>query len=364
MSSCNTSLPPIDAGSRELRLLAKWAYNNWGYDVMSDVIAARSGLTWGDFMETRILKPLGLGETTTRLCPPEENWAQGYMPGPDSELTLVGRPVIAAGTVQQGANGIKSTASDLLKYYKAVWDAWRQETGAGDTGDAPSSPSTPDSSLPKDSGGNPNSASTLRPLRNIKMLLSPHIPIEPDSGDAVGRQLYGAGWAIVELPAPLGSIGTNGMFVPKMPLVGRPSGGQKKPTTVWYHNGSLVGFFSSVHVLPEDGTIIIVLVNSIPKNDCADWIGQLLVQEFLENTEKNDYVALAQQSASAYDDMWRELPDEFKKLKTQPEEITRPITEYAGRYFNKLGNWFIKVSRHQDGLLDLCSKATSSVRIT
>lgn len=54
---------------------AKWVYNNWGYDIMSDVITAQSGVAWGEFLETRIIKPLGLGETTTRMCPPEENWA-------------------------------------------------------------------------------------------------------------------------------------------------------------------------------------------------------------------------------------------------------------------------------------------------
>ena len=60
------------------------------------------------------------------LHPPAESWAYGYMPGPSGELTDVGRPVIASGTVQQGANGVKSTVGDLLTYYKAVVDAWKE----------------------------------------------------------------------------------------------------------------------------------------------------------------------------------------------------------------------------------------------
>ena len=54
------------------------------------------------------------------LRPREENGAHDYMPSPDGSLTDVGRRGIAAGSVQQAANAIKSTASDLLIYYKAV----------------------------------------------------------------------------------------------------------------------------------------------------------------------------------------------------------------------------------------------------
>ncbi|KAJ5702556.1 hypothetical protein N7488_010104 [Penicillium malachiteum] len=110
------------------------------------------------------------------------------------------------------------------------------------------------------------------PLKNVRDLLTGQIPLDPDSK---ADQSYGAGWAIAELPAPLGAIGTNPSFVSAMSLVGKGTG---KKHIVWYHNGSLVGFFSSVHILPESDTIIVVLVNSIPKNDCADWLGQLLLR--------------------------------------------------------------------------------------
>lgn len=108
---------------------SKWIYNNWGYDILANVIAAASGFTWGEVVSERILEPLGLKETTTDLRPPEKkNWAQGYMPGLlDGELTNVGRPVISAGTVQQGANGVKSTVHDLLLYYSAILEAYTAE---------------------------------------------------------------------------------------------------------------------------------------------------------------------------------------------------------------------------------------------
>lgn len=91
------------------------------------------------------------------------------MPGPDGTLTGVGRPQISEGTVQQAANGVKSGVDDLLVYYKAVLDAWRLETG---------SRISQDQNLP--------------PLKSVKELLTPHIPLDPDADG----QWYSAGWAI------------------------------------------------------------------------------------------------------------------------------------------------------------------------
>ncbi|KAJ8129780.1 hypothetical protein O1611_g3849 [Lasiodiplodia mahajangana] len=310
---------------------SKWIYNNWGYDLLSEVVATVSGSTWGDFVSERILKPLNLTETTTALRPPEENWAHGYMPDPSYKPQDVGRPVIADGTVQQGSNGVKSTIHDLLIYYKAVLDAYKLET---------------------EESINTESTQGTHPLRNIKALLTPHISLDPDAVPEAGGQWYGAGWAIAELPAPLGSIGTNGMFVDPMPLVGRGCGhgvnGSNK-TKIWYHNGSLVGFFSSVHILPESGTIIVVLANSITKNDAPDWVGQLLVESFLNCNERNDYIDLARKSADAYDKMWKKLPGDMERARI-PGSNSFPLPEYAGRYFNSIGNWFIEVTHDADGL--------------
>ncbi|KAI0099045.1 beta-lactamase/transpeptidase-like protein [Nemania sp. FL0031] len=305
---------------------SRWIYNNLGYCLLSEVIAAASGSTWGDFVSERILKPLNLTQTTTSLHVPGENWAYGYMPSPSCELDNVGRPVIADGTIQDGANGVKSTVHDLLIYYKAIMDTYKLET----------------------TGVNMDLGQVTHPLRNVKELLTPHIRLDPDEGHGVGGQWYGAGWAIAELPAPLGSIGNNGMFINPMPLVGKgcknKDGSGKK---VWYHNGSLVGFFSSVHILPESGTIIVVLVNSNTKNDAPDWIGQLLVEHLLDCKEPNDYLALAKESAAAYDEIWRKLPHDLEKVKT-PGSHSRPLPEYAGRYYNAVGNWFIEVTQDAD----------------
>lgn len=75
----------------------------------------------------------------------------------------------------------------------------------------------------------------------------------------------------------------------------------RRGSGIWYHDGSLVGFFSSFHVLPESGTIIVT--NSISKNGVEDWIGQSLVKESLEYAGTCSLVSLAREAAAMHNDM-------------------------------------------------------------
>lgn len=299
-------------------LRSTWLYNNWGYNLAAEIIENTSNMTWAKFLSDRIFAPLGRTNTFTDRDPPSDNIAKGYLASPEGQPFLVDSPIISAGTIMQGANGAKSTVKDLLKYYKAVISAFKDQSESG-------SSATPD-----------------LPFRHIQKLMTSHIPLDPDSRF---DQSYGAGWAIAELPSTLGAMGTNGMFIPDMPVMGKGSRKRK----VWYHNGSLVGFFSSVHVLLDTDTAIIVLVNSLAKNDYADWIGQLLLETVLDNSEKNDYVDLAKRSAAVYESMWGKVKTDLENSKS-PDTIHRSLHEYTGSYYNEVRNWFIKVTLMDDQL--------------
>lgn len=111
---------------------------------------------------------------------------------------------------------------------------------------------------------------------------------------------------------------------------------------VLYHQGSLPGYTSSVHLLPETQTGIVVLTNSLGISDCADWVGQLLIETLLDSKEKNDYVDPARRSAarhlSLFDEVEKDLAEE-----NQDGTSPRPISEYVGKYWNLAGNWFIEI---------------------
>ncbi|KAK0099726.1 hypothetical protein ONS95_013380 [Cadophora gregata] len=286
-------------------------YNNFGYDIGAAVIEEVSGMKYGSFVHESILKPLKLDRTTATMDIAAENYAEGYFAGLAGEETLIGRPHIASGTVMAGANAVKTCVNDLLKYYFAIIQGWRSEKGTA----SPGPPRTP--------------------LKNVLQLVTGHIPMENDSKY---EQSYGAGWAVVELPAPVGAIGINGMLVPEMPVVGK--GGQKKK--VWYNNGSLVGFFSSVYIVPDSGVIIVVLTNSFATNDCADWIGQLLLEAAIDCPEKNDYIDLAKESSAKYAALWADMPRELAKTRTSNRSF-RPLTDYVGKYYNEIHNFYIQI---------------------
>ena len=102
---------------------ATWLYNNWGYNLGAEIIEKISNITWGSFLSERIFPPLGLEHTTTEEHIDSENVAKGYLASPDGRPYPIESPRISAGTIMQGANGIKSTVKDLLKYYSAVLSA-------------------------------------------------------------------------------------------------------------------------------------------------------------------------------------------------------------------------------------------------
>lgn len=141
-------------------------------------------------------------------------------------------------------------------------------------------------------------------------------------------------------------MGINPMLVTEMPTVGKGIPEKKK---VWHHNGSLVGFFSSLRLLPDTDTAIAVLTNSLANNDWADWIGQLLLETILDNPDKNDYIKLTEESVAAYKSMWTSLKADFDKDRC-PAEPPRALPDYTGKYYNKIGNWFIDVSLQDDTL--------------
>ena len=135
----------------------------------------------------------------------------------------------------QGSAGVVSTVNDLLTYYDAGLTAWKHETRTNSK--------TTHSSL----------------LEDVVSSLDENIPLERSSNF---HQYYGIGWAVSELPAPLGQIGINPMLVTEIPTVAK---GVPERKTVWHHNRSFIGFLSSVHILPDTDTAIVVLTSSLAR---------------------------------------------------------------------------------------------------
>lgn len=297
----------------------RWLYNNWGYGLADEVTEKLSGKTWGTFLRERIFSPLGMNGTTTAVNPDTENVAKAYMALSDGTPHHLPRPKQGDGKLAEGAAGIQSNVRDLLTFYKNLMIA-EQEQRHGEQ----------DSS----------------PLKNAATILSPHIALEPEPRHS--ERSYGLGMVRTELPGSLGIIGLNPMYVDEMPIVGK---GLETPQLCIYHQGSIIPYLSSAHLLPGTNTAIVVLTNSMANNDAADWLGQLLLETVLDNPDKNDYVAIAKKSAATSVALWPKMAKELE-ARREPNTPHKPLIAYVGKYYNIIGDWCIDV--YEDRGLKMC----------
>jgi CubicO group peptidase (beta-lactamase class C family) len=100
-----------------------YAYDNILYHVAALVIEEVSGLTWEDFVSSRIIEPLGMTDTrVTRAATLEE----GNVATPHARIEGVVRPVRPlAATATNAAGGINSTAADMAKWLITQLDSGR-----------------------------------------------------------------------------------------------------------------------------------------------------------------------------------------------------------------------------------------------
>ena len=95
----------------------KWNYNNSGYFLLGYIIEKITGMTYADFIEKTIFKPLGMKSSlygsNSKLIP---NRAQGYEPGP----TGIQNATYLSMTLPYAAGSLMSTVNDCYIWNKAI----------------------------------------------------------------------------------------------------------------------------------------------------------------------------------------------------------------------------------------------------
>lgn len=127
----------------------KFRYSSKAYNLLGQVIAEVSGVTFEEFMQREIFEPLGMDDTTF-LMPEETNLAMPHSKGRDRVIRLEGTYPY---TRQHAPSStLKSTTADLLKWASAlmkcaplreecvlhtetVQDMWRPRVEVPDTGE-------------------------------------------------------------------------------------------------------------------------------------------------------------------------------------------------------------------------------------
>ncbi|OAK99981.1 beta-lactamase/transpeptidase-like protein [Phaeosphaeriaceae sp. SRC1lsM3a] len=318
----NAAIPMVNSLEKLFELREGFQYNNWGYAVADEVITALSGeFSWGTALHKYIFEPLEMTRTITSSRSDLDNRAEPYQSFSSLEPHhLKPRPQFEDGHIMQGAVGVQSCVSDLLKYYKAILSAWEDQEQQKTT----SSP------------GNP--------LFQVSTLLQSHAKMfRLPSGN---ENSYALAWARTEFPAPMGSIGLNPTYIPEMPIVGK---NLSKPRLGFWHQGSNMCTLNFVTLLPDTRTAVVVLSNGLANNDVSDWIGQLLLQTIFEDPEPVDYLELAKLSAARSNARWPKITEDLEKERT-PGTTHLPLTSYVGKFYNKIGTFGLEFRLQESGL--------------
>ena len=288
--------------------------NNWLYGLAALIIERFSGQDFGHFLESNFFGALQMRRTRVHSSPDAmDNFAEAYMYNGESPYH-VHKPPIENGATMEGAVGVKSSVHDLLIYYGDFLKAREDQISHNRT-------LTPDS-----------------PFKHVQELLRSQI-IMDGLPSTFEETVYTLGWAQTKLPTALGALGGNVDLVQQMPRIGE---GLKRKPTVLYHAGSLVGYHSSVILLPETNSAIVVLANTLSNQDSADWIGQLLLESLLDVPQSNDYIALAEEAASTFESFFPKMHHALAEERIQGT-IMRSPDSYVGQFENQVGTFVLDI---------------------
>ncbi|CAG7920442.1 unnamed protein product [Penicillium olsonii] len=287
---------------------SKWVYNNWMYALAGEIIERVTNASWGYALESRVLSPLGLSQTSVIESEiPDGSTALPYAILDDKTQWRIGDVKLTDGNLMSTAGGIRSTLPDLLSWgdhLLSVLDA-------------------------KES-----------PLHEMENIFSGHSFIKKSSSF---DELYGLGFAKVTLPAQFGKTGFNPVLLESMPVIGSKS----KNDLVFYHNGALPGYNHCIILAPEERIAIVVMTNSISQGDIADWVGQTLLQAILDPEIKVDLLSFAHETAEKWRTGYQKIVETLEKEQI-PDTDQPSRKELIGKYEHSTKALFFNVFEEDD----------------
>jgi CubicO group peptidase (beta-lactamase class C family) len=307
------SLKIINSLQQIKPLRHSFQYDNWAYEIASQVFPKAAGVDWGSFLWSNIFKPLGLKRTGTRAdMLDSSNVARAYTVLNNATPVLVRDVQLSDETLMGGAGGARSCVADLLEYYAAFLDAYQDQASSGKTTSAQS------------------------PFKQVIPMTSAHSEISVSGFD---NQAYCMGWVKGRLPGPLGLLSNNfGNLGANVPEIGK--NGSSMSTL--NHAGSMAGAMTGIILFPESKSAIIVLTNTLGLTDTADTVSQLLTEILFDLPEKHDFVGLTQKIV---DVERKSLTNVAEKLEQERTLGTTPrdLNDYVGTYRNVLGTMKVEI---------------------
>jgi len=278
----------------------KYDYDNLLYIVAGEVVARVSGMSWADFVQTRILEPLGMNNsvpTSSRLGK-NANLAIPHDSegGQIKQLSTYNSELVAA------AGGIYSSVDDLSK-----WMVMQLNNGKYGK------------ELSNELFSEQQQGQMWRPHTNLRFTTKPN----PRTNQHFAA--YGLGWFITD----------------------------KKGKIVLSHTGGLPGMLSKTVLVPELNLGIVVLTNSFPGGNAYSSIPEMILDSYLE-IEERDWIKELADRAKAVSNESDSVTSRVWRIVEENKSSPVALNNYTGTYKD---NWFGEVEiTNRDGKLWFTSK--------
>jgi CubicO group peptidase (beta-lactamase class C family) len=262
---------------------SSYAYDNLLYIVAGKIIAAKTGMSWGEAVRARILKPVGMNLTTTSLAENEGN------PDVSSAHSKINGKIAAVKQLPVpnavGAVGINTNAEDIAKWMNVL-------LAGGKVG--------------VDANGKEVRLFSAKQSREMWSAQTPMKIGEPKPPLAATKPnffAYGLGFQLRDYQGKL----------------------------VAMHGGALQGFYSKVVMVPEAKLGIAILTNA-ESGRALDSLQYRLLDQYLGVPNPTDWIRL---QAEAEEEAHSKELERLKKVsatraaKSQP---SLPLASYDGEY--------------------------------
>lgn len=237
----------------------KYDYDNLLYIVAGEVVARVSGMPWTDFVQQRIMDPLGMVNSVSTNSRLGKN-ANLALPHDSEGEKIVQLPTYDSG-LMAAAGGIYASVDDLSQWML-------MQLGHGPHA--------------------PGAAQQLFSEKQQRQMWRPHtqtgFTLRPDPRTNQHFSAYGLGWNLAD----------------------------RKGKIMVYHTGGLPGMLSKTILVPELDLGIVILTNSLPGGYAYTSIPEMILDSYMEIEEKDwiqQYAELAkargQESDSVTKAVWQ-----------------------------------------------------------
>jgi len=261
----------------------KYDYDNLLYIVAGEIVARTSGMSWADFVQSRIFAPLGMNNSVTSNSRLQKN-ANLALPH-DSEGEEIKQLATYDNELVGAAGGIYASVDDLSKWMM-------MQLNSGKYGE--------------------DLSSELFSERQQNEMWKPHTSLgfttKPNPRTQTHFAAYGLGWVIMD----------------------------KQGKVVISHTGGLPGMLSKTILVPELNLGIVVLTNSLPGGLSYNSIPEMILDSYLDIDEK-DWIKEMADRALATGKESDSVTTAAWKVVDEKRSSSIDLNNYVGRYKD---NWF------------------------